>query len=266
MYNDFQTLQSKCRVYYVKKTLKTGLYILVLFSAIVAAYYIYYIMIQNKKAAAQEQKVAVQKIVAPETQELKEKDKKLEAQKQQEPKVQAAAVEKITKKELQKEKAITKKDVAYDLKLYTYELPKKVKESPRKEIAQVTQRDKEKQSMQRSNRNVKQENEEKNFFITTKEMSSLESMLRAFENNRKYSLALKIAEHYYERKDFVNSLAWSKQANKLNLKDDQAWILYAKSEYAQGNKQKAIDSLKIYLRGANSKEAFLLLNYLEKGD
>lgn len=260
MYNSFQTLQSKCRVYYVKKTLKTALYTLVFFGAIIAAYYMYDIMIQNKKVAEQEQKVAAQ-----ETQELNEKDKKLEAQKLQEPKAQAV-VEKITTKEVQKEKIITKKDVAYDLKLYTYELPKKVKESPKKEITQVAQREEKKQSAQRFKRDAKKENVEKNFFITTKEMSSLESMLMAFENNRKYSLAFKIAKHYYEQEDFVNSLAWSKQANKLNLKDDQAWILYAKSEYAQGNKQRAIDSLKIYLKGANSKEAFLLLNYLEKGE
>ncbi len=101
--------------------------------------------------------------------------------------------------------------------------------------------------------------EPKALAITVKKISSVSEMKKYYKKEKKYSLALKIAQTYYDEKDYSQSLLWAKKANLLNRDADGAWILYAKSEYAVGNKERAIKILNLYITNADSNEAKALL-------
>ena len=70
---------------------------------------------------------------------------------------------------------------------------------------------------------------------------------------------------YYEKHKYSKSLFWSKEANLLDHKAEGAWILYAKSEYAKGNKKRAIKILNLYRGNTKSSEAdSLVMKWMEK--
>lgn len=106
--------------------------------------------------------------------------------------------------------------------------------------------------------------EPKALAITVKKLDTVKDMIVYYNKEKKYSLALKIAQTYYDAKNYSESLLWSKKANLLNRDDDGAWILYAKSEYAVGNHERAIKILNLYISNADSQEAkALLLNWTQ---
>ena len=84
-------------------------------------------------------------------------------------------------------------------------------------------------------------------------------MIKVYKENPKYHLALKISQKYYNSKKYAKATYWAKKANLLNHKDDKAWILFAKSEYASGHSKKAIKILNMYLAHANSSDGEALL-------
>ena len=73
------------------------------------------------------------------------------------------------------------------------------------------------------------------------------------------TLALKIAQRYYNEKKYSKALLWTKKANILDRRAEGAWILYAKSEYKKGNQDRAIEILRLYLANASSKDGESLL-------
>jgi len=106
--------------------------------------------------------------------------------------------------------------------------------------------------------------EPKALAITVKKLNSVKDMIAYYNKENKYSLALKIAQTYYDAKNYSESLLWSKKANLLNRDADGAWVLYAKSEYAVGNHERAIKILNLYISNADSPEAkALLLNWTQ---
>ncbi|HZF69354.1 CDC27 family protein [Sulfuricurvum sp.] len=83
--------------------------------------------------------------------------------------------------------------------------------------------------------------------------------LEAYQNSPKYETALEVARDYYAKKDYANAATWAKKANQLNREAEDAWLLYAKSYYAQGKKTEAIGVLELYLNYKDSKAASELL-------
>lgn len=89
-----------------------------------------------------------------------------------------------------------------------------------------------------------------------------------FNRNNSYDTAIEIAVYYFDIKDYKNALKWAVSASSADSKDKskaQSWIIYAKSLYASGNKEKAIEVLNRYIANTNSKDAIDALNELQQG-
>jgi len=75
--------------------------------------------------------------------------------------------------------------------------------------------------------------------LEVKEVQDLDALIRQYEKYPRYVTALKIANLYYEKKDYENAALWARKANLIDRDDEDAWVLYAKSEYALGNRERA---------------------------
>jgi tetratricopeptide (TPR) repeat protein len=80
-----------------------------------------------------------------------------------------------------------------------------------------------------------------------------------FDTSPKYETALLNARELYAKNNFVDAAIWAKKANQMNREAEEAWLLYAKSYYAQGRKNEAMDVLMLYLNYKESKTAQELL-------
>lgn len=89
-----------------------------------------------------------------------------------------------------------------------------------------------------------------------------------FKQTNNYDTAIEIADYYYKAKDYKNSIKWSLNASGSNSKDKpktQSWIIYAKSLYATGKKEQAIEVLNRYISNTNSRDAIDALNNMKQG-
>lgn len=112
--------------------------------------------------------------------------------------------------------------------------------------------------------NLKPKEKPTSFLNVSSKNTDINSLIKQYDNFPQYKNALEIANFFYLEKQYAKASTWAKKANKLNREEAKAWILYAKSEYAQGNKKLAISSLKLFLQYKNSQEANLVLNEWQK--
>lgn len=99
----------------------------------------------------------------------------------------------------------------------------------------------------------------KNLLEVTTSISDTESLLSTYERMPRYESALAVAKDFYAKGDYPNASVWAKKANHHNREAEEAWILSAKSNYAQGKKAEAIGVLELYLNYKDSKAANELL-------
>jgi len=92
----------------------------------------------------------------------------------------------------------------------------------------------------------------------------IQKLLKLFEQRKTYALALRIAQKYYDKKEYKKSLLWAKKANKIDREDARSWILSAKARYMLGNKKAAKEILRFYLNYQNSAVAKELLQQWSK--
>lgn len=83
--------------------------------------------------------------------------------------------------------------------------------------------------------------------------------LKAYSARPRYDTAMVIARDYYAKGNFSDAAVWAKKANQLNREAEEAWLLYAKSYYAQGKKADALSILELYLNYKDSRAAQELL-------
>lgn len=83
--------------------------------------------------------------------------------------------------------------------------------------------------------------------------------LKAYSAHPRYETAMVIARDYYAKGNFSDAAVWAKKANQLNREAEEAWLLYAKSYYAQGKKADAVSILELYLNYKDSRAAQDLL-------
>lgn len=89
-----------------------------------------------------------------------------------------------------------------------------------------------------------------------------------FNKNPTYATAMKIANYYFDNKQYNDSLKWAFEASKSDSRGEQktqSWILYAKSLNLLGRKEEAIEVLTKYITKVNSKEARDVLADIQKG-
>lgn len=80
-----------------------------------------------------------------------------------------------------------------------------------------------------------------------------------YQRAPKFETALTIARDFYGKEDYIQAAIWAKKANQINREAEEAWLLYAKSYYAQGKKNEAIGVLELYLNYKESKAAAELI-------
>lgn len=97
------------------------------------------------------------------------------------------------------------------------------------------------------------------FSVQTSTKNSTADLIQTFNALPNYDTALRIANNFYAENDFDNAAQWAKKANQLNREAEEAWLLYAKSYYAQGKKAEAISVLELYLNYKDSRAASKLL-------
>lgn len=97
------------------------------------------------------------------------------------------------------------------------------------------------------------------FSVQTTQKNTTADLIQAFNTAPNYDTALRLANDFYTQNDFDNAAIWAKKANQLNREAEEAWLLYAKSYYAQGKKSEAISVLELYLNYKDSRAASKLL-------
>ena len=102
--------------------------------------------------------------------------------------------------------------------------------------------------------------EVKDTFILQSQKFNVANLKKLFQQRQSYNLALKIARFYYNAKDYTNAIEWAKKSNSIDKTDATSWIIYAKSLYNLGNKEKAKKILHIYLQFENSKQVNEILS------
>ena len=89
-----------------------------------------------------------------------------------------------------------------------------------------------------------------------------------FNKNNNYDIAIKIAEYYFDAKDYKNAIKWALNASKAESYGKQksrSWIIYSKSLYLSGNKDKAIEVLDKYASTVNIQDVKDILDDMKKG-
>jgi hypothetical protein len=270
MHNNFETLQKKCQRYRFKKFIKRVLLPIFTLLLIVAGGYLYLdsehqptpLKSPTPKAAAVD--MTKKEIQAAPNVEKKEAPVTVSPIN--------APVQKEDVQTTQHNSAVTRKDITYDLHVDTHYIPKhkisKVKKEPKKKAVIKKEPKKQTVSPTPPPKEISVITEppapSKPLAMSTKKFHSTKEMIQRFDNEQKYDLALKISQEFYDQEDFQKASLWAKKANILEREADGAWILYAKSEYARGNKKRAIEILRLYLANANSSEGeSLLLNWLQ---
>ena len=94
----------------------------------------------------------------------------------------------------------------------------------------------------------------------------VELLEKKYSEHKSYEIAIRIAKEYYAQQRYEKSLLWAKEANHLNRKKEQSWILYARSLYVLGEKEKAIKILKLYKHFASSKKVERILQRWQSND
>jgi len=257
MHDNFESLLRRCKAYHRKKMLKrTGL-IFILLSLIGVFFWLYEFSGLINPLHVEE------KII-------------IEVAKTIEKKPIIAPLEPIKEKVTIKTEIISKpirKDVSYDIDVdesYLFEQvnkePKKVVKKEPKKISKVPIKQILVPIKKQAQKTVKVKSLNKSLNISTKKLVGVKDLYKQYEKDPEYDLALKISQAYYVDKKFSKSSLWAKKANMLNKESDSAWIMYAKSEYARGNKDQAKEILQLYLGNKNSKDAEMLLMTWNQGE
>lgn len=96
----------------------------------------------------------------------------------------------------------------------------------------------------------------------------IELKITDFKKTNSYVTAIEIAEYYFNIKDYSNSVKWALNASEADSKGrakSQSFIIYAKSLYASGKEEQAIEVLSRYIAKTNSRDAVEALENIRQG-
>ena len=79
------------------------------------------------------------------------------------------------------------------------------------------------------------------------ENKSIEELIDSFSKHPTKELALLIAKTFYIKQQYAKTIKWSLKANTFDKTDPNTWILFAKSAYKMGKKERALEALRAYL-------------------
>jgi hypothetical protein len=95
--------------------------------------------------------------------------------------------------------------------------------------------------------------------------NTLEYLIERFNQTRDPKLASYIAQSFYKKGNYEETVRWAIIANSIEPASEESWILFAKAKVNLGQKEDAIKALKIYLNQYSSRKVKSYLQTLETG-
>ncbi len=169
-------------------------------------------------------------------------------------------------KEYQKIKTLLKKNHIKYYVVIKKEIPISDKKEVQESTLQTPKRAKKVESLINKDSVQKKETHKTTLANIRHSDVDVELLEKKFLEHKSYEIAIRIAKEYYAQQRYEKSLLWAKEANHLNRKKEQSWILYARSLYVLGEKEKAIKILKLYKHFASSKKVERILQRWQSND
>ncbi len=101
-------------------------------------------------------------------------------------------------------------------------------------------------------------------FVADTQKDFLTILAEKYSKAPTYATAIAIAEEYFKNDNFQEALNWSIKANELDDKNEESWIIFAKSKEKLLKVDEAINSLRVYLSKNQSPKIEELLTQLTK--
>jgi tetratricopeptide (TPR) repeat protein len=95
--------------------------------------------------------------------------------------------------------------------------------------------------------------------------NDIHDIIKRFKKNTKPALSLFVAKKYYELGNYHQAYNYSLITNKINKEIKVSWLIFAKSLVKLGKKDKAISTLKKYIKQSHSSSAQILLDEIRTG-
>ena len=93
----------------------------------------------------------------------------------------------------------------------------------------------------------------------------LQDVIQRFKKTNNPTLGLFLAKRYYDMQKYNLSYNYALLTNQIDSKIDMSWIIFTKSLVKLGQKDMAVNTLKLYIKNSNSKQAATLLDEIESG-
>ncbi|MDF1882503.1 CDC27 family protein [Sulfurimonas sp. SAG-AH-194-C21] len=90
-------------------------------------------------------------------------------------------------------------------------------------------------------------------------------IITRFKKNNNPALSLFVAKKYYELGDYQQAYNYALITNKINMEIESSWIIFTKSLVKLGKRDKAISTLKKYIKQSHSSGARILLDEIYAG-
>ncbi|SFV63775.1 Transformation system protein [hydrothermal vent metagenome] len=90
-------------------------------------------------------------------------------------------------------------------------------------------------------------------------------IITRFKKNNNPALSLFVAKKYYELQDYQQAYNYALITNKINKDIESSWIIFSKSLVKLGKRDKAISTLKQYIKQSHSSSAHILLDEIYAG-
>jgi len=97
------------------------------------------------------------------------------------------------------------------------------------------------------------------------EGKNVDYLKKRFKKTNKFKYSIAIAEEYYQKKMYKQSIKWSLISNDINNKDARSWIFFAKSKVKLNQRGEAMEALKLFLKDNKSRAASKLLSRIKNG-
>ena len=113
---------------------------------------------------------------------------------------------------------------------------------------------------------MEKEKDSGKLLISTKQTNNtLEYLIERFNQTRDPKLASYIAQSFYKKGNYKETVRWAILANSIDPSAEESWMLFAKAKVKLGQRQDAIKALRIYLNQYSSRKVKSYLQSLEDG-
>ena len=111
---------------------------------------------------------------------------------------------------------------------------------------------------------AKKESGKSGLVITSKKTNNtLSTLIHRFNQTKDPKLATYIAQSFYKKGNYNETIRWSIIANSIEPGNETSWLLFAKAKMALKQKEDAVNALRTYLNQYSSKKIRAYLELIE---